>query len=113
MHDPKQVEVLNPKATYELPRYKVTKDGLEKVKAGEILRFVKGSKNDPTQFRQEGVVTESVVTAVKMYLEENNVGKLENEYTTQMIKHLQAVLDLIDERAANRAGRGVQGTYKE
>lgn len=111
--NPKQIEVLNPKASYELPLYRVTNNGLEKLKNGFVLRFCKGNKANPNAPRQEGVLTESVVVAVQTYLKENNVGPLENEFTTQMIQKLQDVLDLVDARNADREKRNVQGTYQK
>jgi len=112
MRKPTEIEVLNPKASYEVPKYKVTEKGLEFCGV-EIIRFVKGNKADTTQFRQEGLVTESLIEVVKMYLDDNNIGDLKNPFTTKMIEHLDAISDLIEERKNNRESRGVLGTYNK
>lgn len=112
MRDPKDVHVAREKATYILPYYKVTEEGL--TDAGVVqFKFVKGAKDDPRVFRQEGFVTETIVVTLKKFLEENNVGDLKDEYTPKMIEKFGEILELIDKRAEDRRNRGVQGTYKK
>lgn len=112
MKDPKQIEVLREKSTYLVPIFQVTNEGLEDFSEIEI-RFCKGNKADPEAFRQPGLFTETLIAAAKKYLEENNVGELENEHGTKAIGHLQSALDEIQARADERKARGVQGTYQK
>ncbi len=109
---PQAIIVLEPKATYALPQFKVTNEGL---KESDLftLKFCKGNKDDETAFRQEGFFTETLIAAAKKYLEENNVGDLASRETSMAITKLDECLMWIGKRAADRAARGVQGTYQK
>lgn len=114
MTDPKQVEVLKEKATYEIPQYEVTNEGLKECEAGRfIIEFCKGNKADETVFRQRGVFTESLVAVAIKYLQDNNVGELQSRETSIAITHLETGLLWLQKRAEDRKARGVQGTYQK
>lgn len=106
------VGTIVPKAIYGVNRYGVSDKGLEKVGTGRIY-FVKGNKADPGAFRQNGFTTETLLAVCRQYLTENNVGELNNEYTTRAIKHINEALYQLEQRAANRVERNVQGTYEK
>lgn len=109
---PQKIETIVPKSTYSVPSYRVTDNGLEY--AGEvIIQFCKGSKDDPSIPRHEGLFTETLIAVSKRYLEENNVGDLATRDTSTTITHLDNALLWIGKRAADRRARGVQGTYKK
>lgn len=112
MKHPQTIEVIDPKATYQIPTYKVTNEGMVDGE-GFTLRFCKGNKEDDTTFRQEGFFTETLISAAKKYLEENNVGELASRETSMVITKLDEALLWIGKRAADRAARGVQGTYQK
>ncbi len=112
MRNPKLIETIEPKATYEIPVYQVTNEGLTDVLMFE-LRFCKGNKEDETVFRQSGFFTESLIAVAKKYLEENNVGDLASRETSTAITKLDEALMWLNKRAEDRALRGVQGTYKK
>lgn len=112
MQDPQDIRVLEPKATYGVPQYRVTNDGLESIDHVEI-KFCKGNKADESVFRQDGFFTETLIAAAKKYLEENNVGDLATRETAMAITKLDEALLWIGKRAADRQRRGVQGTYQK
>lgn len=112
MIHPQTVNVIEPKATYGIPTFKVTNDGMVDGD-GFLLKFCKGNKEDENVFRQEGFFTETVIAAAKKYLEENNVGELATRETSMVITKLDEALLWIGKRAADRAARGVQGTYQK
>lgn len=111
MKNPQEIEVLREKATYGVPVYKVTNEGL--AHEGNIsLQFCKGNKEDDKAYRQPGFFTETLLAACKTYLVENNVGALENPDTTEAINHITNALKALETRAEKRKAAGVQGTYK-
>lgn len=112
MKNPKQIIVKKEGATYEVPVYQVTNDGLTDAMTIEI-QFCKGNKEDPTAFRQTGFFTETLIAVAKKYLEENNVGALATRETSMVITKLDEALMWIQKRADDRAARGVQGTYQK
>src|SRR5688500_9902746 len=112
MKNPREIEVVKTKSTYKLPTYKVTNDGLADAADIEI-KFCKGNKADDTIDRQDGVLTETVLQLVINNLKDNNVGDLENEHTTNAILHLETAMHKLDQRAADRKARAVQGTYQK
>ncbi len=112
MKNPQTIEVIEPKATYKIPTFKVTNEGMVDGD-GFLLKFCKGNKEDENVFRQEGLFTETVIAAAKKYLEENNVGELATRETSMVITKLDEALLWIGKRAADRAARGVQGTYQK
>lgn len=112
MENPKSILVIKEKATYSVPCYKVTDDGL--VDDGIMsIKFCKGNKSDPSAFRQSGFLTETLIAAAKKYLEENNIGELSTRETSMAITKLDEALMWIQKRADDRAVRGVQGTYQK
>lgn len=111
MKHPQTIEDSVKGASYKIPTYKVTNEGLQDGD-GFLLKFCKGNKEDENSFRQEGFFTETLIAAAKKYLEENNVGLLATRETSMAITKLDEALLWIGKRAADRAARGVQGTYK-
>lgn len=108
MTDPKNINRLS-SHTYELPIYHVCENGLEEVNS-QIIQFCKGSKDIPGH---PGFITDSLIEVCKMYLESVNQGDLENKFTTEAIKHLQAALWNLQERQKDRQARGVAQTYQK
>lgn len=112
MKNPKELIIVTPKATYILPTYEVTDEGLKDSIPFE-LHFCKGNKADRTVFRQPGFFTESLLQACLQYLQENNVGELANRDTSIAITHIEDALLRLEKRANDRQNRGVQGTYQK
>lgn len=112
MKNPKSIETLIEKATYSVPCYVVTNDGLQDAQP-RIIDFCKGNKEDESSFRQEGYFTETLIAVAKRYLEENNIGELSTRETSMAITKLDEALMWIQKRADDRALRGVQGTYQK
>lgn len=100
------------KASYMVPLYGVTDQGLEHAEDYRI-DFCKGAKDDPKVNRQVGFFTETLIAVAKRYLEENNVGDLSSRETSMAITKLDEALMWIDKRAQDRKARGVQATYKK
>lgn len=97
---------------FELPTYKVTESGLvddEPI----LLKFCRGNKLDENAPRQVGVLTESVLMAVKTYLEKVNVGPLQCRETSIMVTKLDEAIMWAGKRAEDRKRREVQGTYQK
>lgn len=112
MKNPQIIEPVVPGATYDLPTYKVTNQGLEDGK-GLRLIFCKGNKEDESVFRQEGVFTETLIKVAKEYLEEVNKGEMATRETSMAITKLDEALLWIDKRSRDRQLRQVQGTYQK
>lgn len=110
---PQAITVIEPKSTYAVPQFEVTNEGLIECEERFILKFCKGNKEDETVKRQPGFFTETLIAAAKKYLEENNVGELASLDTSMAITKLDEALMWIGKRAADRAARGVQGTYQK
>lgn len=111
MTDPKDIITTKEGASYYVPVYKISEEGL--VDEGRInLQFCKGNKADPKAHRQPGFLTETLLTACKQYLVDVNKGDLKNDDSELAILHIQLALDAIDRRAAKRKAAGVQGTYE-
>ncbi len=112
MKNPKQITAIVPGATFAVPTYKVTNEGIEDG-AGINITFCKGNKEDESQLRQEGVFTETLIQTAKEYLESVNVGPLATRETSMVITKLDEALMWINKRAEDRKLRGVQGTYQK
>lgn len=112
MHHPQEIKTIVLKSTYEVNLFKVTDEGLVSEQTSDV-RFCKGNKEDPSAPRQEGFFTETLIAVAKKYLEENNVGELSSRETSMAITKLDEALMWIGKRAADRAARGVQGTYQK
>ena len=111
MKNPKSIEVVKEGATYLIPTYQITNDGVKDSEPFE-LKFCKGNKDDDDMFRQTGFFTESLLSVCKLYLESVNVGEMKTEYTTEAIKNIQLALMWINQRAQDRIDRNIQSTYK-
>lgn len=109
---PDEIEVVREGATFNLPSYIVTDDGVVDGSGIELL-FCKGNVEDNTAFRQEGVFTESLLEAAVQYLETVNVGDLASRETSLAITNIQQGIFWLQKRAKKRKLKGVQGTYKK
>ncbi len=112
MKNPKVIETIVAGATYKVPTYKVTNDGIENGEGLNIV-FCKGNKLDESALRQEGLFTETLIQTAKTYLESVNVGEMATRETAMAITKLDEALMWIDKRAQDRILREVQGTYKK
>ena len=112
MNNPRLIETVIEGATYKVPTFKVTNEGLEDGEGAQII-FCKGNKEDETALRQEGFFTETLIQTAKQYLESVNVGPLASRETSMVITKLDEALMWIQKRADDRKLRGVQGTYQK
>lgn len=112
MQEPRLVQEIIKGATYKVPTFKVTNEGIQDGAGLEIL-FCKGNKLDESAFRQEGVFSETLIQVVKEYLESVNVGELATRETSMVITKLDEALMWINKRSEDRRLRGVQGTYQK
>jgi hypothetical protein len=110
MKNPKVLEEVVKGATYKVPTYKVTNEGLADGQETTIL-LCKGNKNNESDLRQEGFFTETLIQVCKQYLESVNVGEMATRETSMVITKLDEALMWINKRAEDRILRGVQGTY--
>lgn len=111
MKNPKQINAIIEGATYSVPTYKVTNEGMVDGDGINIV-FCKGNKEDESVLRQEGVFTETIIQTAKAYLESVNVGPMATRETSMVITKLDEALMWINKRAEDRKLREVQGTYK-
>jgi len=111
MRNPKQIEVLTDGATYELPVYAVTNNGIEDGGTA-VITFCKGNKEDESVPRQTGFFTESLIQVAKEYLTSVNKGDMATRETSMAITKLDEALMWIDKRRQDREARGVIATYK-
>jgi len=111
MKNPKVLETVIEGATYNVPTYKVTDNGMEDG-AGIQIVFCKGNKEDASVLRQEGLFTETLIQTAKQYLESVNVGPMASRETSMVITKLDEALMWINKRAEDRKLREVQGTYR-
>ena len=112
MKKPKAIETVIEGATYRVPTFKVTNEGIEDGAGIEVV-FCKGNKEDSAILRQEGVFTETLIQTAKEYLESVNVGPMASRETSMVITKLDEALMWINKRAEDRKLRGVQGTYQK
>lgn len=112
MKNPKVIQPIIDGATYYVPTYKVTNEGVADGDGIDIV-FCKGNKEDESILRQEGVFTETLIKTCKTYLEAVNVGEMATRETSMVITKLDEALMWIAKRAEDRALRGVQGTYQK
>jgi hypothetical protein len=106
------LDTVQEKATYQVPTFKVTDNGLEDGE-GFLLKFCKGDKSNPEVFRQEGFFTETLLEACAQYLRDNNVGDLQSRDTSIAITAIEDAILRLGKRAEDRKMRGVQGTYQK
>lgn len=112
MKNPRILETIIEGATYKIPTFKVTDNGIEDGEGIELV-FCKGNKEDASALRQEGVFTETLVQVAKQYLESVNKGEMATRETSMVITKLDEALMWINKRAEDRKLRGVQGTYQK
>jgi hypothetical protein len=108
---PQAINAIVEGATYEIPTYKVTNEGMVDGE-GTTITFCKGNKEDEQVLRQEGVFTETLLKVCKSYLESVNVGAMASRETSMCITKLDEALMWLNKRAEDRKQREVQGTYK-
>ncbi len=109
---PQIIETVIAGATYKVPTYVVTNEGIQDG-SGITITFCKGNKGDETALRQEGVFSETLIKAVKTFLETVNVGEMASVETSTAIAKLDESIFWIGKRAEDRKLRGVQGTYQK
>lgn len=112
MKNPKIIETVIEGATYNIPTYKVTNDGVQDGQ-GTVIVFCKGNKEDEKSLRQEGVFSETLIMTVKTYLETVNKGEMATRETSMVITKLDEALMWMQKRSDDIALRGVQGTYNK
>ena len=112
MKHPQAIETVVSGATYFVPTFIVTDNGIEDGDGIEIV-FCKGNKEDASALRQEGLFTETLIKTAKQYLEDVNVGDMSSRETSMAITKLDEALMWINKRAEDRKIRGVQATYKK
>ena len=112
MKNPKIIETVTEGATYNIPTYKVTNEGMQDGQ-GTVIVFCKGNKEDENALRQEGVFSETLIMTVKTYLETVNKGEMATRETSMVITKLDEALMWMQKRSDDRALRGVQGTYNK
>lgn len=110
---PQNIETEIKGASYLVPGFEVTNEGLKETDIRFHIDFCKGNKDDDTVFRQAGFFTETLVAVAKKYLEDVNVGELASRETALAITKLDEALFWIGKRAADRKARGVQGSYQK
>ncbi|MBK7362932.1 MAG: hypothetical protein IPJ01_11610 [Micavibrio sp.] len=88
MKNPRILETITEGATYKIPTFKVTDNGIEDGEGIELV-FCKGNKEDASVLRQEGVFTETLVQVAKQYLESVNKGEMATRETSMVITKLE------------------------
>lgn len=111
MKNPKELIVVKDGAEYTLPTYFVDENGLQDG-VGINIKICKGAKDNPKIFRQEGVITESVLEMCRQYLVSVNKGDLLDKHSELAIAHIDAALKELQTRQEERKARGVWQTYK-
>lgn len=112
MKNPKLIETIIEGATYRVPTYKVTNEGIVDGSGVEIV-FCKGNKDSESNLRQEGMFTETLIQTALQYLQSVNVGEMASRETSMAITKLDEALMWINKRAEDRKLRGVQTTYQK
>ena len=97
---------------YELPIYTVKKEGIEKTDGYITIPYVKGSI-EGGQYKQDGIITENLLSMVAFHLKSLNVGELMNRNTTLAIEAVETAIMRLEERKRERKSRGVLGTYRK
>lgn len=112
MENPRNITVIEPGFTYEIPRYAVENEGI-----GDMPRvpvhFCRGDKSDETKPRQAGVFVESLIEIIVHRLETVNRGDLATRETAIAVTKLQEALMWLEKRSNDRKIRGVEQTYKK
>jgi hypothetical protein len=100
---------------YRLPTYKIVPGkGIERSGRELLVPFVRGSKKiEENEYPPvEGIVHESLLSMQIYDLELKN-AEFPNEYTPQVIEHLQAARNILEARTRERAERNVLGKYEK
>ena len=79
--DTREFNVVDMGAEYELPIYTITKEGIEKKGNFITIPYVKGSI-EGGQYKQDGIISENLLSMVAFHLKTLNVGELQNRNTT-------------------------------
>ena len=99
---------------YELDVYKVGDSGLEKEEYLKVaIKIVRGSKLGEGIEKQNGILTEQLLTVCLEYLNSVNVGDLRNRDTSIAITHIEDALLRLAKRKIDRQSRNVLSTYKK
>jgi len=112
MKNPKLIETIIEGATYRVPTYKVTNDGIQDGNGIDIV-FCKGNRDSEQDLRQEGMFTETLLQVALQYLQSVNVGDMASRDTSLAITHIEDALFRIGKRAEDRKLRGVTASYKQ
>lgn len=112
MKNPKVIETVIEGASYKVPTYLITNEGIQDGEGIQII-FCKGNKEDDSILRQEGIFTETLIQTAKQYLESVNIGEMATRETSMVITKLDEALMWINKRSEDRKLREVQGTYKK
>lgn len=108
-----KVTVLRKGATYQVPRYGLTSDGLKEIEGAPLtIHFVKGSI-EGGQYAQNGTICENLLSMIEQHLSSLNQGELSSKYTSKCIEHVRAAKQALLDRKNDRDKRGVLGTYKK
>lgn len=107
---PRDITEVKAGATYKVPQYYINQDGVNNAPDFE-LRFCKGNKDNPGDFRQEGFFTESLLEVAKAYLESVNIGDMKTHETSMAIDKIVESIMWLKKRADDRVLRQVQNTY--
>lgn len=102
-------------AVYKLPKYKVVKNvGLQRAQGSVLVPFVRGSKIEGEKeiLPVEGIVHESLLSMM-IYDIELKDKEFPSEVNPEVVKHLEAARELLENRQHERASRNVLGTYKK
>lgn len=112
MKDPKIIKTITEGASYALPSYFITDEGIQD---GDefVLNLCKGNKSDNTALRQPGLFIETLLQVCKEYLETVNVGHLSSRETSTAITKIDEALMWLNKRAEDRKRREVQATYNK
>lgn len=112
MSYPREIEVLRPGTSYRVPTYVITNEGI-KEEFEFTINFCKGNKDDTEAFRQEGILTESLLEVVVHYLETVNTGDLRCRESSIAITKIEEALLWLRKRSQDRQRRNVQNTYQK
>ncbi len=112
MKNPREIVTVKEGAEYVVPTYFIDENGLQDGE-GVQVKFCKGSKEDESIFRQEGVITESLIQLCRQSIVDLNTNDLFDKHNELIIAHMDAALLAVKARQDDRKARGVQATYKK
>lgn len=112
MKSPKQITTVVSGATYLVPTFEVTNEGL--VDGPEVkIEFCKGNKDSDSAFRQTGFLTETLLEVILRQLQAVNTGDLACRESSIAITKIEEATMWLNKRADDRKERNVQGTYQK